>query len=48
MFAFAKRAMDFLDVDERHLLTEEDLVKILTASWGTKKGVGDRENTTWF
>ncbi|MCI9545699.1 MAG: hypothetical protein HFH60_03270 [Lachnospiraceae bacterium] len=38
-----KRAMDFLDVDERHLLTEEDLVKILTASWGTKKGVGDRE-----
>lgn len=38
-----QRAMDFLGVDANHRMTQRDLVKILAADWGTRKGVGDRE-----
>lgn len=38
-----RRAMEFLQTDENHLMTEEDLVKILASHQGSRKGVGDRE-----
>ena len=36
-------AMEHLEVDEDHLLTEEDAAKLLSASWGARKNVGDRK-----
>ena len=32
-----------LEVEEDHLLTEEDAAKMLSASWGARKDVGDRK-----
>ena len=36
-------AMEHLEVEEDHILTEEDAAKILSASWGAHKDVGDRK-----
>lgn len=36
-------AMEHLDVEENHILTEEDAAKILSASWGARKDVGGRK-----
>lgn len=36
-------AMEHLDVEENHILTEEDAAKLLSAPWGARKDVGDRK-----
>ena len=36
-------AMGYLDVEENHILTEEDAAKLLSAPWGARKDVGDRK-----
>ena len=36
-------AMERLEVEENHLLTEEDAAKILSASWGARKNVDGRK-----
>lgn len=38
-----EKAMELLGAEERHLLTDHDLVKILLSDKGTRKDVGDRE-----
>ena len=36
-------AMEHLEVEEDHILTEEDAAKLLSAPWGARKDVGDRK-----
>lgn len=36
-------ATELLEVEEDHLLTEEDAAKLLSAPWGARKDVGDRK-----
>lgn len=38
-----EKAMELLGMDERHLITEKDLVKILLSTKGTRKCAGSRE-----
>ena len=39
----ADKAMELLQVDENHILTQDDLAKILLSEHGTRKMVGSRE-----
>ena len=36
-------ATELLEVEEDHILTEEDAAKLLSAPWGARKDVGDRK-----
>ena len=36
-------AAEHLEVEEDHILTEEDAAKLLSAPWGARKDVGDRK-----
>lgn len=38
-----EKAMQMLKKDAGHCMTEEDLAKILSSDWGTRKNVGDRD-----